>query len=208
MKRTTMTIAALVVATIASGAAAPAFAQDQAPNDGPRELHFRGPDGEGFMMHRGGPREGMRMRMRGGAGQILALVCSERGADRLEHMLLNIEQRTDPTADQQSLYDTFKSAALDAQADFATTCAAARPDANQAEDADLVDRLKAGLDVQQAHLDAMNAVLPSFEAFFDSLTDEQKQALEPPRRNAEKRFERHMRGPGAVGPEAPTPEQG
>jgi hypothetical protein len=202
MKRTTTTIAALLVATIASGAAAPVFAQEQSTNDRPRELHFRGPAGEGFVMHREAARNGMRMRLRGGAGQILALVCSERGADRLEHMLLNIEQRTDPTDDQQSLYDSFKTAALDAQADFAESCAAARPGPGSAEDADLVDRLKSRLDVQQAHLDAMNAVLPSFEAFYDSLTDAQKQAIEP-RRRGERRFNRDMPAPGTPAPAAP-----
>lgn len=208
MKHESMTIAALVVATIASGAAAPAIAQDQASPGQPHELHLRGPNGDGFAMHREGRRHGMRMRVRAGGGQILALVCSERGADRLEHMLLNIEQRTDPTGDQQPLYDTFKSAALDAQTDFAAACSAARPDSEQAADTDLVDRLQARLDVQQAHLDAMNAVLPSFVAFYDSLSDEQKQALEPPRRNADQRFERRTRGPGMAAPEIDAPEQG
>ena len=200
MKRTTLTIAALVVATIATGAAAPALAQDQAANDHrPRELHQRGPGGpQGFHMHRdSSPRDGMRLRLRGG-GAVLALVCSENGADRLEHLLLNMKQRTDPTAEQQPLFDAFQSAALTAQTDFAAACLAARPAADASTD--LVDRLKARLDVQQAHLDAMNAVLPSFEAFYDSLSDEQKQALAPRARDG-KRFEHRMRGPAPATPQ-------
>lgn len=183
MKRTTTTIAALLVATIATGAVVPAIAQNTASNDRPQAQQQRGGDGEGFRMRRNGQHDRMQMR-RGGAGQILALVCSEKGADRLEHMLLNIEQRTDPTADQQALFDTFEASAIQAQTDFAAACATARPDPEQAEATDLVDRIGARLEIQQAHLDAMSAVLPDFEAFYDSLSDEQKQAMQP-RRNAD-----------------------
>lgn len=207
MKRTTMTIAALLVATIATGAAAPAFAQDtNIRND--RAMQMRG-GADAAMNRGGGQRQGMRG-MRGGAGQILGLVCSERGADRLEHMLLNIEQRVDPTEDQQALYDTFKTTALEAQADFAATCATARIDP-QADDIDLIDRLESGLEVQQAHLDAMSTVLPTFEAFYDSLTEEQQAALQPRRGQRDgdgnrmgKRMGDHRRGPAADAPPAPA----
>lgn len=190
MKRTTTTIAALLVATIATGAVVPAIAQNNAANDRPQAQQQRGGDGEGFRMRRDG--QGNRMQManrmqmrRGGAGQILSMVCSENGADRLQHMLLNIEQRTDPTDDQQALFDTFEASAIQAQTDFAAACATARPDPEQAEATDLVDQIGARLEIQQAHLDAMSAVLPDFEAFYDSLGDEQKQAMQP-RRNADK----------------------
>lgn len=207
MKRSTMTLAALLVATIATGAAAPAFAQTAAPGpaagERPRELQLRGPGGETqFAMRRDhGQRDGMRMRMRQGGGGVLALVCSENGADRLEHMLLNMKQRTDPTAEQQPLFDDFQAAALIAQTDFADSCATARPAADAAEDMDIVDRLRAGLEVQQAHLDAMNAVLPKFETFFDSLSDEQKAQLTPRRGDGKRgdRFERRMRAPADRG---------
>lgn len=183
MKRTTTTIAALLVATIATGAVVPAIAQNTASNDRPQAQQQRGGDGEGYRMRRDGQGNRMQMR-RGGAGQILGMVCSEKGADRLQHMLLNIEQRTDPTADQQALFDTFEASAIQAQTDFAAACAAARPDPEQAETTDLVDRIGAGLEIQQAQLDAMSTVLPDFEAFYDSLSDEQKQAMQP-RRNAD-----------------------
>ena len=218
MKRTTTTIAALIVATIATGAVAPAFAHDSnTRNDRSREMQIRGPNGNAMAMNRQGPRQGMRGEMRGGAGQILALVCSDKGADRLEHMLLGIEQRTDPTADQQPLYDTFKTAAIDAQTEFAATCETARIAPEDAGDADLVDRLQSGVALQQAHLDAMSTVLPTFEAFYDSLSDEQKAALEPRRgrgdgqRHGEQRhgegFGKHRGGPGMAAPDAPA-EQG
>jgi hypothetical protein len=172
---TTMTIAALAVA-IATGTAAPALAQDTGPAENSREMHFRAsPDGaRGFMMRQRG-----RDRMGGG---VLALVCSPQGADRLEHMLLAIEQRTDPTAEQAPLFDAFRTAALTAQTSFADSCAEIRPATAEAgAERDLVDRLQARLDTQQAHLAAMTSVLPVFEAFYDSLSDAQKQALEPRR---------------------------
>lgn len=183
---TTMTLAALVAAALAIGAAAPALAQVQPPNSSPTEMADRGHE-------RGGRQEGRRgMQHRGNmGGGFIALVCSENGDDRLEHMLLSVEQRTNPTAEQQGLYDAFKAAAVSAQADFSATCAAARPADPEATEGDLVDRLTAGHEVASARLAAMETVLPAFEAFFDSLTDEQKQALEPGRDD-----KRH-RGPGS-----------
>ncbi len=188
MKPTTsMTIAALVVATISAGSAAPALAQDQGGDYG-RQMHQRGPGEHGLWLHRDGPRDsGMRMRMNRGGG-FFALVCSERGGDQLEHMLLNIEQQTDPTADQQPLYDALKDAALSAQADFATACTTTRPAEGDAASRDLADRLKVRLDIEKAHVEAMTAVLPAFEAFYDSLSDDQKLQLEPRRHRAEHRM--------------------
>lgn len=216
MKRTTsMTIAAIVVATIATSAAMPAFAQDAGrdPNGPGRDMQMRGPGQDGFWKHdrRGSP-DGMRMALRegpgnGGRGGILDLVCAPQGADRLEHMLLSIAQRVDPTAEQQPLYDTFKAAALTAQTDFADACTAARPD--QTADAtaakpDLADRLKVRLDIEKAHVEAMTAVIPTFEAFYDSLSDEQKQNLEP-RRQGFRMLDEH-RGPDHGRPNMDQPQ--
>jgi hypothetical protein len=171
---TSLTLAALVAAVIGAGFAAPVLAQDQGPGPGPRDhQQMRGPnqhDG-GFVGREFG---------RGGPGGLLALVCSKDGADRTEHMLLTIAQRTDLTDQQQPLYDAFKSAALDAQADFATACADARPVAQDASaKPDLAARLKTRLDIEKAHVAAMTSVLPAFESFYNSLSDEQKAAIEP-----------------------------
>lgn len=176
MKHTSMTIAALVVTVIGAGAALPAMAEDHRGDRGPM-MRFHGPGMEGRMLvHRDHDRLGP-----GRLGGLLALGCSERSADRLEHMLLEIEQRTDPTAEQAKLYTEFKDKALAAQADFAAACTAARPDEDERGTRDLVDRLKARLDVEVAHVDAMSNVLPAFEAFYDSLSDAQKETLEPRR---------------------------
>lgn len=186
---TTMTLAALVVA-LAAGTAAPALAQDSGTVKDGREMHFRGgpDDARGFMVRVRG-RDGMR-------GGVLALVCSPRGADRLEHMLLSIEQRTEPTAEQAPLFEAFRTTALTAQTSFADSCAELRPATAEAREAlDLVDRLQARMDIQSAHLEAMTSVLPVFEAFYDSLSDEQKAALEPRRDRQIRRFDdtREMR---------------
>lgn len=192
MKRTTtMTIAALVIATIATGAA-PAFAEDQSagPTAGAAgQMQFQpGPNSGRFMMRHMG-REEMGL-----GGGMLAVACSRDGADRLEHMLLTIEQRTDPTAEQQPLYDTLKSSVTKAQSDFAAACAAALPDTADSTSKSLADRLKMRLEVEKAHVEAMTAVIPAFEAFYNSLSDAQKQALEARGDGHDLRFGEQHRG--------------
>lgn len=190
MKRTTsMTIAALVVAVAAGAATAPVYAQDHGRHEfrGPGQDVQRNHEGpRGFFLERErGPGQ-MKFSMRGGPGGqrggVLSFVCSPKGADRLEHLLLNISQRVDPTAEQQPLFDALKTAALTAQTDFADTCATARPDRTaEAARPDLADRMKARHAIEKAHVEAMTTVIPAFETFYDSLTDEQKLSLEPRR---------------------------
>lgn len=167
---TSTTIAALLAAGMAAGAAAPALAQDRGPGTPGSEFALRG-DGPGKGRFLIGHR-------RGGDRGLLAFVCSERGGDRLEHTLLSIAQRTDPTADQLPLYDAFASAAVAAQEDFATACDSVRPQDPDAGRPDPVERLAVRLAVTEAHAAALAAVLPSFEAFYDSLDNGQRQALE------------------------------
>jgi hypothetical protein len=201
--------AAVVAAMLGTAAMAPAaFAQDQGPQAGPGERH------QMFLRHHGGNhRFGPQMHMqRGGPGMersmmrgggLLALACSADGADRLEHMLLSLSQRLDPTADQQSLFEDFRTAALTAQTGFADSCAELSPEDDTAAAAspDLVERLRRHIGVGEARLTAMNEVLPALEAFYGSLTDEQKALLEP---GHGKRGERHgMRIERPVSPAAP-----
>jgi hypothetical protein len=208
MKRTTsLTLATLIVA-VAATSAAPALAQDS-PGNGQRQMRheLRGPGPGGD--NRGGMIHEERGMMRGGG--LLALVCDEQGADRLEHMLLTVAQRTDLTAEQQPLHDALKTAALTAQSDFAAACAAARPaEGADVSSTDLADRLKARLDIEKAHVAALEGVIPAFEAFYDSLSDAQKQALTPPQRGERRDIGEHHDKPGdrrAPAPDAPQ-EQG
>jgi hypothetical protein len=162
----TIALAALVATTIGF-AAVPAMAQDSA---GPvavksdRHIHRIARDA--------GPGRG--------AG-FLNLVCSDRGAEKLEVALVRLSHRLDLNADQITLFDTFKSTALTTQTSFADDCATALPDKAADAKPDLLDRLKAGLALEQARLEALNTVLPDFEAFYGSLTEAQKADLFPRR---------------------------
>jgi hypothetical protein len=191
MKLTTSASAALIVAALALGGATPAaFAQDQGPQAGPgemrHELRLRGHmRGEGFQ-HGG---------MRGGG--MLGLVCSERGAEMLEHMFVSISHRLELTAEQAPLFDELKTAALTAQTGFADTCATLQPEAasDTAEQPNVVERLQTRIEVDEARIAALSGVLPALEAFHDSLTDEQKAALEPGRGEMREHFGKRQGGP-------------
>ena len=167
-------LAALVVTTLGF-AAVPALAQDTA---GPvavkadRQIHR--------VMRDGG--------MGRGAG-FLNLVCSDRGAEELEVALVRLSHRLDLTADQTALFDTFKTTALTTQTSFTDECTAVMPDKAAAAKPDLLERLKSGLKLEEARLEALNTVLPDFEAFYGSLTDAQKADLFPHRmmRNSDDR---------------------
>jgi hypothetical protein len=213
MKRTTsMTIAALVVAVAAGAATAPVYAQDHGRHEfrGPGQDMQRNHEGpRGFFLERErGPGQ-MKFSMRGGPGGqrggVLSFVCSPKGADRLEHLLLNISQRVDPTTEQQPLFDTLKSAARTAQTGFADTCAEARPERTAGADRpDLAERMKTRLAIETAHVEAMTSVIPAFEAFYDSLSDAQKQSLEPRRHRQHEGRRMSPPSPAPAEPAAPS----
>jgi hypothetical protein len=162
----TSALAALVVAAV-SLSSLPVAAQDLTPaaNRGDREIH-RMHDGSGPGMGRG-------------AGGILGLVCSERGAEALEIAFVRMDHRLELTDTQQPLFDTLKSKALTTQTSFADDCAAARPERTADERPDLLEGFKARLKIEEARVAALTAVLPDFEAFYASLTDQQKADLMP-----------------------------
>ncbi|HTO28182.1 MAG TPA: Spy/CpxP family protein refolding chaperone [Devosia sp.] len=181
---TTTAIVALMTATIGLSAIAPVFAQDAAPTqvqagNGPG-LHFRH-DNKGF-----GPMGGQR-----GGGDFLNF---GGGAEAIEVALVRLSHRIELTAEQQPLFDTLKTTALAAAADFAAATEGLRPQGGPAvptppaegETAtatapDMSERLENRIAIETAHLAALQAVQPAAAAFFDSLTDEQKAQLMPER---------------------------
>lgn len=177
MKLITSTSVAVIAATLGLGAMAPAaLAQDQGPQAGPGESARI----EKFRFHdEDGPRQrGERGGMRGG---LLALVCSEQGAERLEQMFVSLSYRLDLTAEQTPLFDALKTAALTAQTGFADTCATEVPAAG--ETAGLpnpVERLQTRIRIDEARIAALSDVLPALQAFYDGLADEQKAKLDAP----------------------------
>jgi hypothetical protein len=195
---TSAAIVALTAAVIGAGGIAAASAQ-QAPMQPQAPGQFQpGPGGPGqfgqFNRRGGGEFRDFRAARGGGGmragGGLLDLVCSERGAERLEIAFVRMSHRVELTAEQQGLFDALKTAALTAQTEFADTCAAARPTAvaegQQPAPVDPVARMQGRIDIEKAHTAALESVLPAFEAFYNSLTDEQKAQLAPQRRGNDK----------------------
>ena len=173
--KTPFAIAALVVATV-SVSALPAFAQDAGANPSPPPA----PTAQHDNGH--GPGKGMGPMgrgMRNGPFPMLALACSDKGPAMLDKMFDRTDKRLELSTDQQKLFDAFKAKALTAATDFSDACRAARPDRSAEKRPDLLARLKSGLAIDQARLTAMNSALPEFEAFYNSLTDQQKHDLLP-----------------------------
>jgi hypothetical protein len=180
---TSTTLAALLVATLGLGAtASAASAQDRsgARPDAPRHHQM--------LRHHGDHRQGGRHVKFHRSGGILALTCNPRGGDRLEHSLLSLSHRLDPTDTQQPLFEAFSDAAIEAQTSFAEACAAARTASGSDERPNLVERLESRIELGNAHTEAMSAVLPALQAFHDSLSEEQKAALEPRRGKSARQF--------------------
>lgn len=164
----------LVVTTLAGiiGATAlvPSVFAQPAPTDvaGPAQ-----PGDKGDMRHDG--------KSGGGRGGFAGLICSTDGTTQLQTRLDALATRLTLTAAQQPLFDAYRSAALAAQTTFADACAAAQPaaTATPAAKPDMLTAMQNRLTKDKAEVAALGAVLPSFEAFFNSLTDAQKALLRP-----------------------------
>lgn len=138
------------------------------------------PDDNGGMRGDAGPRGKRPGEHRDAArrGGIAGLICSTDGAAQLETRLADIAIKLALTAEQQPLFDAYRTAALTAQTSFAESCAKPQP-AAAAPAPDALAMLKDRQARQTAELAALNAVLPSFEALYNSLTDAQKAVLQP-----------------------------
>lgn len=115
---------------------------------------------------------------RGGRGGVAGLICSPDGAAMLETRLTDLATQLKLTTEQQPLFDTYQTAALSAQTGFADACPQPKATADKpATPPDAVTVLKDRQARATAELEAINAVLPSFEALYASLTDTQKADL-------------------------------
>jgi len=152
------------------------YAQDVgAPKDAPPMLQL---DTTGDQAPGLGPKGDRKGDHRGGRGGIAGLICSTDGATQLEGTLTDLGTTLKLTATQQPLFDAYKTAALTAQTSFADACP--QPQAMATQQApDALTMLEHRVVRQTAELDALNAVLPSFEALYTSLDDTQKAALMP-----------------------------
>jgi len=174
------------------------------PGEGLQRFHHKGPgapDGlmeRRMMMHEmGGPH---------GPGPRGFGLLNFGSAEAMEIAFVRLSYAIDMNEDQQALFDTLKSDALAAQAAFDTATEDLRFDPTSGQERpDMVEIFNNRIAIESARLDAMRAIQPSFEAFFNSLTDEQKAELGPRRMQ----FERPGTPGGPDAPEAPeAPAQG
>lgn len=196
-KFTSLLLSSALVGAISLSALAPvaASAQEQVA-----AAKHRGQGGQEQHMQRGN---------QGRPGGFINLICSPDGAARLETMLSKISEKTTLSAEQQALYDTFKADLLTAQTDYADTCIA--PVRGQGEGhaqgkgqaqtdkPDMMERVKMRQANMTALVAAMDEVIPSMDAFFSSLSDEQKADLRPGR-DGQGQHDGQRMGKGRQGP--------
>jgi hypothetical protein len=165
----TFTLPLAFAATVAS-TAVPMVAYAQQAPDGTPVTHahqMQRSQGNHQRGMRGGP--GMH------GGGLFSFTCAADGAMRVSAMIERTGERVELTAEQEPLLAALSDAALAAQADYAAVCAAL----NAEEPGDAVDNIRLRQSLGEARLTAVDSVLPAFEAFFDSLTDDQKAELAP-----------------------------
>jgi hypothetical protein len=158
MKRRLMIATVLLIGSLAAG---PALAQPAGPGGPGRGW---GPD---MMMGPGMMGPGMMGR---GPGRGMGWMCSPQGAGLAEWRKQRIEQLIKPTEAQRKALDDLQTASTTA----AETVAAACP---QEYPASAPARLELMEKRMEAMLAAVKTVRPAFDAFYATLTDEQKARL-------------------------------
>ena len=204
---TTATLAALLlgsagvsglVPAYADAAAAPAVAAPATPAPPADAMAATdqqpGRPGMGSHMRGGDMGMGRPGAMRGG---LLSIACGDRGAEALEIAFIHVQYEVKPTAEQQPLFDALKTTALADQKNFSDACQAAMGAGGTAS-ATILDRFQNRLAIETAKVTALNDVMPKLKAFYDSLTDAQKQQLQPRRWGGPRMGE--MGGPGRWAP--------
>jgi hypothetical protein len=160
--------------------------------------------GQGRDRNRAEGRHQGRMGQQGGrGGMMFGFGCGPNAAERIEHALVSLTYRIDPTDAQAGLVEDLKTTALDAQTQYAAVCEAVMPQRGadaSAPQSNILEMMQSRLQLEQARVTALGDILPKFEALYDTLSDEQKASLQP----------RGMRGKGrgmGAGPgAAPAPE--
>lgn len=199
----TTAILALMTASIGLGAVAPALAQDAAPaapavQAQPADAATDAAAGADRPM-----RPGPGQRHGGGPDGAAGILGIERGAEAIEIAIVRLSHAADLTDEQTALLDTLKTDALAAVANFETATEGLRPtppaEGETAVAPDMSERLEKRIAFDTARLAALEAIQPSFTAFFDSLTDAQKAELAPQRSERQQGMGKHQGGPGQHG---------
>lgn len=197
----TTAIVAVMTAAIGLGAMAPAMAQDAGQIQVQRHMHQKGDGPDRQFGNDGGRRFG-------GPGLLGGLLNFGRDGEMIEIALVRLSHKIELTDEQKALLETFKTDALAAQADFAGVLDTIRPaapaeGATTPERPDMAAQLDKRIALESAHVAALTAVQPSFEAFFNSLTDAQKAELVPQRGERMGMQGHQGKGPGMHRPGAP-----
>jgi hypothetical protein len=117
----TRTLAALLATVGVASMGSAAFAQDSAQGQGQTQ------DANWRQNHSHGPQLDFGRDGRNGKFRMAAIGCGPNAADRLEDRFDRLSERLKLSADQEKLFDAFRTASLTAQTDFADACAAGRP---------------------------------------------------------------------------------
>lgn len=138
--------------------------------------------------------------------------CRGNSAEFTDVMLVRLQHRLNITSDQQSAFDTFKTATHSAVEKLREGCPESRKDRRKADKAEQekadtadnaekterkrstpIDRLARRQTQLESSLEALKAYRPAAEAFYAVLTDDQKKAL------TERRGKRHAHRGGKRG---------
>ena len=145
-------------------AVAPALAQ---PGGGPGQ----GPGQQGRGWFGGGP--GMMMGPWAMGGGMMRNMCSPRGLGFAEWRIARIERLIKPTDDQKAKLEDLRKATEKATETMAAACPTEAP-ANPAARLEFMEKR-----INAMH-EAIKTVRPAFEAFYGSLTDDQKSRFAGP----------------------------
>jgi|GEM_PF-3269520 len=175
--RSAFAVAALVATSLSFAAILPAAAQNAPVAPSVPPAANAAPDSAAPMHHaHPGQRHMQRQHNNMRRGGLLAAACSAKGPAILQRLLDRGARRLDLSADQQKLFDAFRTTALSAETTFSDSCKADMPQKGAARP-DLPARLKAGLAIDQARVTALTSVLPDFTAFYTSLSADQQAKL-------------------------------
>lgn len=155
-KSTQVLLGTTLALAVGATAFAPAVYAAGNNSDGARQ-HHKGERGHG---KRFGPSRG---------NPLFAALCGDDAADKRSEMFDQFEEKIKPTGDQTALWDALKSTVTTAGTDFSESCDAIKSTETETAPENMAKRMA----MMEARLAFSGAVLPAFESFYDSLTEDQ-----------------------------------
>lgn len=155
-------------------------------------------DAQGVQKHQRGERGDHRQFGPRRGNPLFAALCGEKADDRRSEVFSRVEEKISPTGDQLTLWDDLKTTITTASTTFSENCA-------EPADKDTItppEQMSHQIAMMEAKLEFSSAVLPAFESFYDSLSDDQKAEWKkrPEGRGKDGKFGRHGKRDGGNGP--------